>query len=320
MKKNQKGLGAGLGALFGEAAAAASATVEEGKKNDFELLPLIRIEPHPEQPRTRFEQERIDELSQSIREHGVITPLLVRKIDSGDYQIIAGERRWRAARAAGLSELPVRIIEADDRTTMELALVENLQREDLSPIEEARGYKSLAEDFGMTQEEIALRVSKSRSSVANSLRLLSLPDELIDMVEQGKLSAGSARALLAVKNVDKIKNMANQAIEAELSVREVEELVKETASEAQKSAAPGSVKAKSDFEAKPKVQKSDDNVDYTKEAQERLTKALGRRVIIKPEKDGGSIEIDYYNADDFDSLFDLLESLHPTIVKEQGDA
>jgi ParB family chromosome partitioning protein len=284
-----KGLGAGLGALFGEAAA-------EDSKNDFEYLPLIRVEPHPEQPRSTFEQDKIDELTDSIREHGVLTPLIVRRIDDGSYQIIAGERRWRAARAAGLDEIPARIVNADDRNTIELALVENLQREDLNPIEEARGFKVLSEDFGMTQADISQRVGKSRPSVANSLRLLSLPIELIEMIESGKLSAGSARALLTLKDSEKMFAAAHKAIEKEMSVREVEALIKDSSSQKKPKRTP-----------KPTVETE---IDYILDAQKQLSDALGRRVKIKPEKGGGHIEIDYYNEEDFNALFNHL--LHHT--------
>jgi len=189
MAKSAKGLGAGLGALFGDAAL-------EQPTTDFIYLPLQRIEPRPEQPRSVFEQEKIDELTTSILEHGVLLPLTVRDVGDGYYQIVAGERRWRAARAAGLDEVPVRIVIADNIKATELALVENLQREDLNPIEEARGFKALMDESGMTQDEVSQRVSKSRSAVANSLRLLTLPGELIELVGNGELSAGSARALL----------------------------------------------------------------------------------------------------------------------------
>jgi len=282
-----KGLGAGLGALFGDAVAG-------DLKNDFEYLPLIRVEPHPEQPRSTFEQEKIDELTDSIREHGVLTPLIVRQIGDGSYQIIAGERRWRAARAAGLDEIPARIVDADDRNTIELALVENLQREDLNPIEEARGFKVLTDEFKMTQAEISQRVSKSRPAVANSLRLLSLPAELIEMVESGKLSAGSARALLPLKDSEKMLAVAHKVIEKEMNVREVEALIKSFSDK------------KSERASK---HTAETEVDYVLDAQKRLSDALGRRVKIKPEKDGGHIEIDYYNEDDFDALFTCLEAI-----------
>ena len=281
-----KGLGSGLGALFGDAAV-------EDVLNDFEYLQLQRIEPRPDQPRSVFEQEKIDELTDSIREHGVLSPLTVRSIDDGYYQIIAGERRWRAARAAGLTEVPARIVAADDKKAMELAMVENLQREDLSPIDEARGYRALMDDFGMTQEDVSNRVSKSRPAVANALRLLSLPSELIELVGTGELSAGSARALLALKSTDKMLAAAKTAVNNDLSVREVESLVRKLSRD------------------KPDVSRqADAEVDYILEAQNRLTEALGRRVVIKHGRSHGrsegKIEIEYYDQDDFNNLFDTL--------------
>ena len=187
---SNKGLGKGLGALLGESA------MQPVNQQSPLLLPLQKIEPNRLQPRRNFDEEELSALADSIRQHGVIQPLTVRLLDSGYYQIIAGERRWRAARLAGLREVPVVVIEADDKKAMELALIENLQRADLTPIEEARGYQQLIGEYGLTQEQVADRVSKSRPAVANAMRLLSLPDELLALVEEGKLSAGHARALL----------------------------------------------------------------------------------------------------------------------------
>jgi ParB family chromosome partitioning protein len=284
MGTKQRGLGTGLGALFGDAAA-------DITPNDFEYLPLQRIEPRQEQPRTVFEQGKIDELADSIREHGVLSPLMVRTADGGFYQIIAGERRWRAARAVGLSEVPARIVVADDQRALELAMVENLQREDLSPIEEARGYRALMEEFGMTQEEVAQKVSKSRPAVANALRLLSLPAELMELVLRGELSAGSARALLALKSDETMRSAARTVVNNSMSVREVEALVK-----------------KLERERTRRVKQRSFEVDYMLEAQNRLTEALGRRVTIKQGRGKGRIEIEYYDQNDFDVLFDVLTS------------
>jgi len=279
----QRGLGTGLGALFGDA-------MDDESGNDFEYLPLSRLEPRPEQPRNVFGQEKIEELTESIREHGVLSPLTVRKVDGGLYQIIAGERRWRAARAAGLSEVPARIIVADDKTALELALVENLQREDLSPVEEARGYKALIDDFDMTQDEVAQRVSKSRPAVANALRILTLPESLLELIGADGLSAGSARALLALKDEDKMLDAAEKAMTEGLSVREVEALVK---------------KLKRAQRAKPSAD-IDVNVDYLEEAQKSLSVTLGRRVTVTQGKDKGKIEIEYYGQEDFNMLFEAL--------------
>ena len=279
---NKKGLGTGLSALFGDAAVDSAA-------NDFDYLPLQHIEPKQDQPRTQFEEEGIRELADSIREHGVLSPIMVRSVEDGHYQIIAGERRWRAAREAGLSEVPVRIVIADDKTALELAMVENLQREDLSPIEEARGYKALMEEFDMTQEEIAQRVSKSRPAVANSLRLLSLPDELIELVLRKEISAGSARALLGLKNSDRICDAAKLVIDNDMSVREVEALIR-----------------KLNKEKSGRSKQRGMEVNYIIDAQNRLTSAMGRRVTIKQGKGKGKIELEYYDQEDFDVLFDML--------------
>ena len=281
----QKGLGAGLGALFGDAAIDTS-------PSDFEYLPIQRIEPRHEQPRTVFEQGRIDELADSMRKHGILSPLMVRSTGDGYYQIVAGERRWRAAREAGLTELPVRIVVADDKRALELAMVENLQREDLNAIEEARGYKALMEEFDMTQEEVAQRVSRSRPAVANALRLLSLPAELMEHVLRGELSTGSARALLALRSAEMMRSAARTVINNEMNVRDVEALVR---------------KLNRDNVKRPK--QHGDIADYLLDAQNRLTSALGRRVTIRQGRGKGKIEIDYYTQDDFDNLFDTLSSL-----------
>jgi len=277
-----RGLGTGLGALFGDAAV-------EPSPIDFEYMPIQRIEPRQEQPRTVFEQERIEELAASIREHGVLSPLIVRKVDDGFFQIIAGERRWRAARAAELSEVPVRVVIADDKRALELAMVENLQREDLSPIEEARGFRVLMEEFGMTQEEVAHRVSRSRPSVANSLRLLALPAEIKELVLRRKLSAGSARALLALKSEETMRAAARTAVNNDMSVREVEALVR-----------------KLDRDKSKTVKKNAAEVDYLLAAQNGLMEALGRRVTIKMGRGRGKIEIEFYDQEDFNVLFDEL--------------
>ena len=282
-----KGLGTGLGALFGEAA------LQEAS-NDFEYLPLQKIEPRPDQPRSLFEQEKIDELTESIREHGILSPLTVRSVGGGFFQIVTGERRWRAARSAGIADVPVRIVVADDKKAMELALVENLQREDLSPIEEARGYKSLMDDFDMTQEDISVKVSKSRPAVANSLRLLALPAGIVELVAGGELSAGSARALLSLKSTNKMLAAAQAAVRSSLSVREVEALVKRMGQEKTEDGRPGTEGAEIA------------EVDYFLEAQKSLADSLGRRVIVRHGGKRGKIEIQYDDEDDFNALFDYL--------------
>ena len=213
---SNKGLGKGLGALLGESA------MQPVNQQSPLLLPLQKIEPNRLQPRRNFDEEELSALADSIRQHGVIQPLTVRLLDSGYYQIIAGERRWRAARLAGLREVPVVVIEADDKKAMELALIENLQRADLTPIEEARGYQQLIGEYGLTQEQVADRVSKSRPAVANAMRLLSLPDELLALVEEGKLTAGHARAILSLKEKPQQLAVAQKVINLQLSVRQTE--------------------------------------------------------------------------------------------------
>jgi len=281
---SKKGLGKGLGALFGDEAI-------DNTARDFEYLPLQRIEPMQDQPRALFEEDKINVLADSIRDRGVLTPLLVRSVENDLYQIIAGERRWRAAREAGISELPVRIIVADDKEALEIAMIDNLQREDLTPIEEARGYKALMEKFDMTQEEVAQRMHKSRPAIANALRLLALPVELKVLVESKELSAGSARALLALKSEDRMREAAKMIASNDMSVREVEALVR-----------------KLNKEKSTRTKQIVGEVNYLHEAQKHLPAAMGRRVTIKQSKGKGKIELEYYDQEDFDALFDTLVS------------
>jgi ParB family chromosome partitioning protein len=283
----ERGLGMGLGALFGDAAI-------DTASNDFITLPISKVEPRKDQPRTVFDEEGIEELASSIREHGVLQPLTVRSIGGGYYQIIAGERRWRASRIAGLSEVPVRVIEADDRKATELAMVENLQREGLNPIEEAQGYKVLINEYGLTQEEVAQRVSKSRPVVANALRLLALPENLIKMVESGTLSVGMGRTLLALENESQMQLAAKTITENNLTVRDAEKLVKKISGEQTER-----TKKRSDAYV----------VNYMEELEQRLSKTMGRRVKIIDGKHKGRIEIEYYSHDDFEQLFEQISSL-----------
>lgn len=275
------GLGTGLGAIFGDLAMEA---------DDFIHLPISKVESNADQPRKRFEETALAELSDSIREHGVISPITVRKLESGYYQIIAGERRWRASRMAGLSEVPCRIIEADDRKVMEIALIENLQREDLNPLEEAEGYKTLIGEFGLTQDEAAKRVGKSRPAVANAMRLLGLPDEVKVFLENGELSAGHARAILQKKSEKEQLELAKKVIQEGLSVRQTE--VRATKKE----------KVEKGAVEKPFV-------NYTAEVEDRLSKSLGRRVKIVAGRKQGRLEIDYYDADDLEVVIKALETL-----------
>ncbi len=283
------GLGKGLGALLGdEYTRAASSTAS--------TLPISQIENYAGQPRKYFDEESLAELAESIAEHGVIQPLTVRKLSSGYYQIIAGERRWRAARMAGLKEVPVVVIEADDRTAMELAMVENLQREDLNPMEEAEGYKALMDQYGMTQEQAAGRVGKSRSAVANALRLLNLSPAVRKLVEENKLSAGHARALLPLSQRDQEKT-AQTIVSTGLSVRQTEMLVKRLQS------------AQEEPEEAPSPAQPAE-VDYVAEAERDLSQRMGRACRITQGKKKGRIEIEYYGVDDLNDLLDLLGQLN----------
>ena len=286
--KGKHGLGMGMSALFGETE---SAPAEENLP--VTTLPLSRVEPRQDQPRTEFDEEALRQLADSIREYGLIQPITVRPLDRGYYQIIAGERRWRASRMAGLTEVPVRIIEADDRTTAEMALVENLQREDLNPLEEARGYKKLMADYGLTQEEVAVRVQKSRSAVANSLRLLGLGGGVLEMVERGELSAGHARALLSIAGESQQLAAAKKVAAEGLSVRQTEAM----ASRLQKQR--GGVKDRS----------RGDGVDYRAAAEQRLTEALGRVVRISGGS-RGKITLEFCSADDREALMEALLKLY----------
>ncbi len=277
-----KGLGKGLGALMGD-------FMEESvQKSPYQMLPIHKVEPNPNQPRRDFDPEELQSLADSIAVHGVVQPLTVRELDSGYYQIIAGERRWRAARLAELREIPAVIIKADDKKVMELALIENLQRQDLNPAEEALGYRTLMDEYGLTQEETAARVGKSRPAVANMLRLLSLSSDVLDMVREGKLSAGHGRAIVALPT-EKLQKEAAQKIAAlGLSVRQAEMLCQNLL----KPAAP----------QKPVTLA----VNYVAECEKKLSKHLGRGVKIVSGKKKGRFELEFYDQDDLQALMDAL--------------
>jgi ParB family chromosome partitioning protein len=279
---NKRGLGTGLEALFGD----------EPSISPPDTLPISRVEPRKGQPRTIFDEPALQELSESIAQHGLLQPITVRELNGGYYQIIAGERRWRAARMAGLTEIPARIVNADDRTVQELALVENLQREDLNPIEEAKGYRALMDDFGMTQEAVSQSVGKSRPAVANALRLLSLQGEVLAMVEQGLLTTGHARALLPIE--DKLLQLeaAKQVVEKGLSVRQTESLA-----------------ASILREPKQAAEKNPHDIDYAAVMSSQLGQALGRKVNIVDGRKRGRIELEYYGADDREALLQALMTL-----------
>ena len=258
----------------------------------YKLLPIHKLEPNPDQPRRDFDEEELQALADSIATHGVVQPLTVREMPNGYYQIIAGERRWRAARLAGLSEVPAVVMEADDRKTMELALIENLQRQDLNPVEEAMGYHALMADYGLTQEETAERVGKSRPAVANALRLLSLDPEVLLMVRKGNLSAGHARAVLSLKNVKLQQEAARKIANLGLSVRQAELLCKNMAKEPTIVQQPLTLA-----------------VDYVAECEKALSKRLGRGVKIINGKRKGKFELEFYGQEDLQVLLDALMNL-----------
>lgn len=283
---NPKGLGKGLGALMGDI------IDEPVNHSPYQVLPVYKIEPNPDQPRRDFDEGELQALADSIAIHGLVQPLTVRQMPSGYYQIIAGERRWRAARLANITEIPVVIVDADDKKTMELALIENLQRQDLNPVEEAYGYRSLMDEYGLTQEETAERVGKSRSAVANSLRLLALEPKVLDMVRTGALTAGHARAVLSLKSEKEQREAAQKISALGLSVRQAELLCKNLT----KKKAP----------EKPVTL----TVNYVEECEKNLSKHLGRGVKIINGKRKGKFEIEFYGQDDLQNLLDALLSLN----------
>lgn len=289
--KKPSGLGRGLGALLGD-------DVMKTESSGSLSLPISQVETCSSQPRKRFDDESLQELADSISQHGIIQPLTVRKLSSGYYQIIAGERRWRAARLAGLQEVPVIVIEADDRKAAELAMIENLQREDLNPMEEAAGFQSLIESYHMTQEEAAQRVGKSRSAVTNALRLLGLTPSVRKLVEESKLSAGHARALVPL-SPSLQESAANAIVSGGLSVRQTEALVKRLSAE-----------------KKEAQVKDPDEVDYLAEAQNELKARLCRGVKIVPGRKKGRIELEYYGVDDLNDLLDALAVIKVSQLKK----
>ena len=293
--KKPSGLGRGLGALLGD-------DVMKTESSGSLSLPISQVETCSSQPRKRFDDESLQELADSISQHGIIQPLTVRKLSSGYYQIIAGERRWRAARLAGLQEIPVIVIEADDRKAAELAMIENLQREDLNPMEEAAGFQSLIESYHMTQEEAAQRVGKSRSAVTNALRLLGLTPSVRKLVEEGKLSAGHARALVPL-SPSLQESAANAIVSGGLSVRQTEALVKRLSAEKKEAQA-----------------KDPDEGEYLAEAQNELKARLCRGVKIVPGRKKGRIELEYYGVDDLNDLLDALAVIKISQLKKGPQA
>lgn len=290
-----KGLGRGLSALLGNDTVAAVQTVTRS-------LRLSEIEPNPNQPRRTFDEEKLQELANSIKADGLLQPITVRKSEDGYYQIIAGERRWRAARLAGISEVPVTVIEANDQRVAELALIENLQREDLNPIEEAEGFGRLQKEYGMTQDEIAAKVGRSRPAVANALRLLGLPKKVRTMVLDGKLSAGHARTLLSLETSAQIEETAAICIESDMSVRSLEKYVAKLLAEKEE----------------PKAEnKNVPEVNYFEEIENRLASKLGRKITFRAGRKKGKVEIEYYDAEDLETLIELLESVKRPAPEEE---
>ena len=282
---SQKGLGKGLGALMGDF------MDEPVGKGPYQLLPIHKVEPNANQPRQDFDEAELAALADSIATHGIVQPLTVRELSGGYYQIIAGERRWRAARIAGLNEVPAVIMEADDKKVMELALIENLQRQDLNPVEEALGYQRLMEDYGLTQEEAAKRVGKSRPAVANALRLLALSADVLEFVRSGQLSAGHARAVLTLKNEKSQKDAAQKIVALGLSVRQAELFCKNL----NKEPVP---------QPEPTLR-----VDYIAECEKNLSRHLGRGVKIVSGKRKGRFELEFYGQDDMQILLDALMNI-----------
>ena len=285
-RKTELGLGRGLNALLGDPELPAQG---EGSVT----LPISQVEPGLNQPRKRFDEDALADLAESIRVHGIIQPLTVRRLATGYYQIIAGERRWRAAKAAGLAEVPAVIIEADDRKVMELGLIENLQREDLNPAEEARGYRTLMEEYGLTQEQVAQQMGKSRPAITNTLRLLALPDEVMSLMEDGSLSAGHARTILGAPTAALQKEAAARVVKEQLSVRQTEALIKALQKEKRE---------------KPKSDGPDLSL-YLGELEKDLAGRLGRKVKIAHKGRKGKIELEYYSEQDLETLLALLQSL-----------
>ena len=287
-RKTDLGLGRGLDALLG------TPEVHSAQSSGAVQLPISQVEPGLNQPRKRFDPGALEDLADSIRIHGIIQPLTVRRLSSGYYQIIAGERRWRAAKQAGLDEVPAVIIEADDRKVMELGLIENLQREDLNPVEEAKGYQVLIQEYGLTQEEVAQQVSKSRPAITNTLRLLALPEGVLILLEEGSISAGHARAILAAPNAELQTRIAQQVATQNLSVRQTEALVRSL--------------QKPDKPQPPKAEGPDLSI-YLKEAEKALASRFSRKVRIVDKGMKGKIELEYYDSSDLTALLDLLDQV-----------
>lgn len=307
----KKGLGKGLGAIFGEdvvkenkeetekkakAKAEAKAAEEMDEKGRILMLKLDLVQPNKEQPRKTFDEEKINELAESIKNYGVLQPLLVQKNDSF-YEIIAGERRWRAAKAAGLKEVPAVLKEYSKQEAMEISLIENVQRADLNPIEEALGYKQLIDEFGLTQEEIAVRVAKSRTAITNTMRLLKLDEQIQNMLVQGVITSGHARALLSLEDTQMQLKAAKEILDKKLSVRETERLVKRLQKEAS-------------GEKKEEKKKNETLALIYQDLEDRMKSVMGTKVSIhNKDKNKGRIEIEYYSEAELERIVEMIESI-----------
>ena len=307
----KKGLGKGLGAIFGEdvvkenkeetekkakAKAETKAAEEMDEKGRILMLKLDLVQPNKEQPRKTFDEEKINELAESIKNYGVLQPLLVQKNDSF-YEIIAGERRWRAAKAAGLKEVPAVLKEYSKQEAMEISLIENVQRADLNPIEEALGYKQLIDEFGLTQEEIAVRVAKSRTVITNTMRLLKLDEQIQNMLVQGVITSGHARALLSLEDIQMQLKAAKEILDKKLSVRETERLVKRLQKEAS-------------GEKKEEKKKDETLALIYQDLEDRMKSVMGTKVSIhNKDKNKGRIEIEYYSEAELERIVEMIESI-----------
>ncbi|MBE7045799.1 MAG: ParB/RepB/Spo0J family partition protein [Ruminococcaceae bacterium] len=278
----KKGLGKGLGSLI--------SVSEEVNNEGIVEIKLTEIEPNKEQPREVFDEEKLIDLAESIKEHGVISPIIVKKEKNGYYKIIAGERRWRASKMAKISTIPAIIKDFEDEKAYEIALIENLQRQDLNPIEEAKGYKRLMEEFNLTQEAVSQKVSKARSQIANSLRLLNLPKAAFSLLESGKISVGHAKVLLSIENTDRIEELAELVAEKGITVRELEKLV-----------------SSSKRERKEKKEDLDTKLAFI-DFEKRASDTLGTKVKIHSGKKKGKIEIEYYGYEDLERIFKIIEN------------
>ena len=286
----KKGLGRGLDSIFADNYIDVAAS---SKEDGIQTLRISQIEPKADQPRKYFDEESLFELSDSIKRHGLLQPIIVRESENaqGYYQIIAGERRWRASKLAGLSEIPAIIMQADELEAAEIAIIENIQRQDLNPYEEAAAYKALIDQYGLTQEEVSEKVGKSRSAVANAMRLLDLPDDVLEMLKTGDISAGHARALLGLKNKDSIVDTAEQILVRSLSVRDTEALVKKLNKDYEKGLLPEEEKNGDEIE-----------VDYIKDLEKKAMYLTGKRVKIKQKGKVSTVEIDFYGNDDLEDI------------------